>query len=137
MLLRKFLAFLLASVILTPTLTAVLYLTNGGMFLSVLLPIIALYVIGGLFSFGIPASVLSDWLTRKMTEVKRRQYSFWFHVLSGISFIFILGILADPSTLFNDFIEYWTNMYPFFFGALFAAIVLWFCDEWVRKKRGK
>ncbi|MDV2583098.1 hypothetical protein [Alkalibacillus haloalkaliphilus] len=137
MLLRKFLAFLLASIIITPTLTAVLYLTSGGIFLSVLLPIIALYVVGGLFSYGIPTSVLSDWLTQKMTEVKRRQYSFWFHVLSGVSFIFILGILADPSTLFNDFITYWTSMYPFFFGALFAAIVLWLCDEWVRIKRGK
>ncbi|GAA0451886.1 hypothetical protein [Alkalibacillus silvisoli] len=136
MLIRKFYAYLLTSTILIPIMTLIL-LTTSDIPLSILIPIVGLYVLGGLFSFGVPTSVLSDVLTEKASPDKRSKLALILHTLFGMSFIFVLGLLADANSLFNDFAVFWSSMYLFFFSATLAAILFWTFDEWVRKKRGR
>ncbi|WP_411954629.1 hypothetical protein ACKXGF_01920 [Alkalibacillus sp. S2W] len=134
MLLRKFYAFLLTSICLIPIVTITLSFTSTISF-TILLLMVALYVIGCLISYGIPSSVLSDVLTYKLKPKNRKKSALIWHLIFGFSFIFTLGLLADPSKLMQEFNHYIADMYGLLIASVLAALMIWFFDERIREKR--
>ncbi|WP_027964925.1 hypothetical protein [Halalkalibacillus halophilus] len=133
MLLRKFLAFLVTSF--ATTILFVLLLGSElqlGIVLST--AIIGMYAVGGIISYGIPTSVLADVITKKLPEPNRKYTSLILHILFGMAFIFVLGIIADPSGMIGQFPQFWSSMWVFFLAATFASTLFWGVDEWLRSR---
>lgn len=116
--LRKFLGFVLTTLLIGLFLTILFAITEGSSFLAIGL------LLTGAFPFvlliGVPVSFLSDYLTKKQNGKQRSIVALLIHSIFGL----IAGLVI--SFFFESF---------FLVGVtIIAALIFWFVDEILRKK---
>lgn len=92
---------------------------------SYLLPILLIY--------GVPASVVSDFMTKKLSGLLRGISALLVHLLFAISFVLIPNLFseAERALLLSDI----SNLNSLVFvTALLSSILLWSIDELLRSK---
>lgn len=94
-------------------------------------PFILLYAIPAVFIYGLPVSVLSDIVTKKLYGFIRRVIAFFIHLFFGLVFNYLLNfyVLNEKGTT--------PFMGPFGFAPVISAIVFFLLDEYLRKKYNK
>ncbi|MFJ7971545.1 hypothetical protein [Psychrobacillus sp. NPDC096389] len=92
---------------------------------SYLLPILLIY--------GVPASVVSDFITKKLSGLLRGILSLIIHLLFAISFVLIpnLFLESERAILFSDLSSLNSLV---FVTALLSSSLLWCIDELLRSK---
>ena len=96
-----------------------------GLFLGMyILPIILIY--------GIPSSILSDFLTRRTGGVKRMAVAGFLHVLLGALFVAVPTFIFDTENG-NWINSVWNNSF-FFFTAVVSSFIFWCFDEAIKSE---
>lgn len=88
------------------------------------IPVILLY--------GLPVSFISEKLTERFLNNQRICWSFIIHVLFGLGFVFIVGLLFESQTLLQDFNQFWRNYEIFFIASIITSVCFWLIDESLR-----
>lgn len=94
----------------------------------------AMYAVPLVLIYGLPVSCLSDFLTKKISEVRRVLTAFLIHVSFGVAFTFIFTFVLEPDLyqsghFFNDI------TLSFFWGATLSSLLFWAVDEYIRCKQ--
>ncbi|WNF24818.1 hypothetical protein [Mesobacillus jeotgali] len=132
MFIRKLVSAIGATVVLV-ILFSILDQSGIGLFFGMyILPIILIY--------GIPSSILSDFLTRRTDGVNRMAAAGFLHILLGALFVAVPTFIFDASNG-NWINSVWNNSF-FFFTALVSSFIFWCFDEaikseWFGHLRGK
>ncbi|MCR8849281.1 hypothetical protein NQ095_12735 [Rossellomorea sp. SC111] len=105
----KFKAALYTSLILS-TFMMVISITDGGLWIF---PIVLIYALAGNVAYGIPVSLLSDWLTKKMWKGRLMTAGFVHALFGGLTYLVIEG---------------------FAWFAVICAVIFFFIDEWLKRK---
>ncbi len=79
--------------------------------------------------YGFPISLLSEKLTNSITSNYRILWSLFIHIVFGISFVFIVGILFETQTLLTNFSAFWNSYEVIFIASIGVSIWFWFIDE--------
>lgn len=128
MFIRKIISLILATLISMPLLILVLFdvvvtpnlvmdLAKTVVFYSLLIsPIILLY--------GVPITIISDYVTNKYKAVKRALLALGFHLFFGLLFPFFYGLFVNLSR---------SEVEILFVGAITFAFLIWTFDELLRK----
>ena len=88
------------------------------------IPVILLY--------GLPVSFISEKLTERFLNNQRICWSFIIHVLFGLGFVFIIGLLFESQTLLQDFNQFWRSYEMFFIASIITSVCFWVIDESLR-----
>jgi hypothetical protein len=127
MIIRKFVAALAAGAIIIIIYSIFAELGLALFFGMYLLPILLIY--------GIPSSILSDFITRRLKGVFRLLLAFLIHIILGALFVLIPTLLfehekniflSDVSSLLNNF---------FFIPSIVSAVIYWSIDELIRSNK--
>ncbi|MBO8173069.1 MAG: hypothetical protein H0Z33_14410 [Bacillaceae bacterium] len=97
--------------------------------------VVALYAVPAIFLYGLPVSLLSDYVTGRVhaTGHTRRWLAFIIHLAFGMGFILIWGLLFDADWLFGY--DYWMGLDPFRSPSVIASVLFWMVDEILRKRK--
>jgi MFS family permease len=106
---NKFKTGLYTSLILS-SIMMILSITDGGLWIF---GIVLIYSLAGNLAYGIPVSLLSDWLTRKLEKGRMRAAGFIHAFFGGLTYIVIDG---------------------FAWFAVICAVIFFFIDEWLKRK---
>lgn len=101
-----------------------------GLFLGMyLLPILLIY--------GIPSSILSDFLTKKLSWLNRFFIALMIHLFMATLFVIVPTLLLEQERdmLFSDTSSLLNNF--FFISAVLSAFLFWFIDELIRSELGQ
>ena len=85
------------------------------------LPVILLY--------GFPISLLSEKLTNSITSNYRILWTLLIHLVFGISFIFIVGVLFETQIILTDFSAFWNSYEVIFIASIGVSLCFWLIDE--------
>jgi hypothetical protein len=86
-----------------------------------------MYILPVILIYGIPSSILSDFLTRRTHGVKRMAAAVFLHILLGALFVAVPTFIfdAENGNLINSV---WNNSF-FFFTAMVSSFIFWCFDE--------
>ena len=100
--------------------------------------IIAMYLLPILLFYGLPSSILSDWITKKLNGIIRGISAFVIHLFLAALFVIVPILLfsqwerellfADVRSLLNNF---------FFITAILSSFLYWVIDEVLRCNKTK
>ena len=82
--------------------------------------------------YGLPVSFISEKLTERFLNNQRICWSFIIHVLFGLGFVFIIGLLFESQTLLQDFNQFWRSYEMFFIASIITSVCFWLIDESLR-----
>ncbi|MBO8171761.1 MAG: hypothetical protein H0Z33_07720 [Bacillaceae bacterium] len=132
MYMRKFYGFLITSILSTTILT-LLMLTDGEYEFFETFGFISLVATPVILVYGVPVSLLSDYVTKPYHNRKRATLAFIIHLGFGLGFVFIIGMILDFETLLNNFAFFWSNAEFYFIASTTASFLFWLSDEILRK----
>jgi len=119
MILRKFLGFVLTTLLTGLFLTFLFAITDGiklflalGVLLASTFPFVLL--------IGVPVSFLSDYLTRNLKDKQRYTKAFFIHIISGLLAGLVISFFFEGLLLVGV--------------TLIASLIFWSVDEFLRKK---
>ncbi|WP_163972032.1 hypothetical protein [Oceanobacillus halotolerans] len=117
-LLRKFLGFILTTLLIGIFLTFLFAITEGSSFLAIGL------LLTGAFPFvlliGVPVSFLSDYLTKNLNGKQRNTKALFIHSIFGLIAGLVISFLFESLFLVGV--------------TIIAALIFWLVDEILRKK---
>ena len=114
--------FLMATVYAFMDGEGVLAIFPMALFISwIALPVILLY--------GFPISLLSEKLTNSITSNYRILWTLLIHLVFGISFVFIVGVLFETQIILTDFSAFWNSYEVIFIASIGVSLCFWFIDE--------
>ncbi|MBO8164187.1 MAG: hypothetical protein H0Z34_10765 [Brevibacillus sp.] len=131
MLFRKFLAYILTSVLSTVLLMGILALKEDHPVIDAI-GIVALVVFFVTLIYGVPVSVLADYLTKRFNGAGRVLCSLFIHLLFGVAFVFIVGLLVAFDELNFDFRSFWSGVKNYFIASTLTSFLFWASDEAAR-----
>jgi hypothetical protein len=132
MFIRKLISAFGATMVMV-VLFSILDQSGVGLFLGMyILPIVLIY--------GIPSSILTDFLTRRTAGLKRMAAAGLLHVFLGALFVAVPTMIFDMKQ--GNWIASIHNNGFFFFSAVVSAFIFWCLDEalrseWFASLRGK
>jgi hypothetical protein len=99
-----------------------------------------MYILPIVLIYGIPSSILTDFLTRRTDGLKRMAAAGLFHVFLGALFVAVPILIFDMET--GNWLASIHNNGFFFFSAVVSAFIFWCLDEalrseWFASLRGK
>ena len=99
---------------------------------------IAMYLLPILLFYGLPSSILSDWITKKLNGIIRGISALVIHLFLAALFVIVPILLfsqwerellfADVRSLLNNF---------FFITAILSSFLFWMIDEFLRCNKTK
>lgn len=117
---RKFLGFILTTLLIAIMLTILMAITEGSSFLA-----IGLFLTGA-FPFviliGVPVSFLSDYLTKNLNGKSRNIVALFIHSIFGLLAGLVISFFLFEKSVFIVVVT------------IVAAIIFWLVDEILRKK---
>ena len=131
MLKRKILTLFISTICSIFLIAAVYAFVDGEGFLAIFpmalfISWIALPVI---FLYGFPVSLLSEKLTSSISSNYRMLCSLLIHIIFGVSFVFIAGLLFETQTLLTNFNAFWNSYEVIFIASIGISLCFWFIDE--------
>ncbi|UYZ23966.1 hypothetical protein [Mesobacillus jeotgali] len=91
-----------------------------------------MYILPIILIYGIPSSILSDFLTRKTDRGKRIAAAALLHVFLGALFVAVPTFIFDAENA--NWISSLRNNGFFFFSATISAFIYWCFDEMLKSK---
>lgn len=79
--------------------------------------------------YGFPINVLSEKLTSSISSNYRIIWSFLIHIIFGVSFVFIVGLLFEAQMLLTNFNTFWNSYEIIFIASIGISICFWIVDE--------
>lgn len=122
MVIRKLISALVTTVVMV-MLYSILEEFGVGLFLG-------MYILPILLIYGIPCSILSDYLTRKLRGYKRMAAAAVLHVFLGALFVAIPTLVFENGSWLTGF---WNNAF-FFLHATASSFIFWCLDELIKSK---
>lgn len=98
----------------------------------------AMYLLPILLFYGLPTSILSDWITKKLKGFNREISALLIHLLLAAMFVIIPILLFsqwERKLLFSDVRSLLDNF--FFITAILSAFLFWVIDEFLRCNKTK
>ncbi len=99
---------------------------------------IAMYLLPILLFYGLPSSILSDWITKKLSGIIRGISAFVIHLFLAALFVIVPILLFsqwERELLFSDVRSLLDNF--FFITAILSSFLFWFIDEFLRCNKTK
>ena len=93
----------------------------------------AMYLLPILLLYGLPSSILSDWITKKLNGIIRGISAFVIHLFLAALFVIIPILLFsqwERELLFSDVRSLLDNF--FFITAILSSFLFWLIDEFLR-----
>lgn len=93
----------------------------------------AMYLLPILLFYGLPSSILSDWITKKLQGFNRGISALLIHLLLAALFVIVPILLFSQweiELLFSDVRSLLDNF--FFITAILSSFLFWFIDEFLR-----
>ncbi|QHE52611.1 hypothetical protein [Pontibacillus sp. HMF3514] len=108
---------------------------RGGMGYYAVLFTFSLYTIPAILFYGLPVSVLSEWVSKKYTITGKLRYllSGFVHVFAGGLFVLVYGILSYPGIFLNRH-GMWDVGFTLVFLEMGIFFLFWLIDELLRMK---
>ena len=99
--------------------------------------IIGMYLFPILLIYGVPASILSDFVTKKLRGFLRRSFALLMHLFLAALFIMIPILFSEweRELLLSDISSLFYNFY--FITSLLSSFLFYCLDEFLRSKRAK
>jgi len=94
---------------------------------------IAMYLLPILLLYGLPSSILSDWITKKRNGIIRGISAFVIHLFLAALFVIVPILLFsqwERELLFSDVRSLLDNF--FFITAILSSFLFWLIDEFLR-----
>jgi MFS family permease len=91
---------------------------------------LGMYILPILLFYGVPCSILSDYLTRRSGGYKRMVAAALLHVLLGALFVAIPTLIFEQGSWLTSF---WNNAF-FFLNAAVSSFIFWCLDELIKSK---
>lgn len=99
---------------------------------------IAMYLLPILLFYGVPSSILSDFLTKKLKGISRGILALMIHLFLAALFVLIPILLFSPGERELLFSDVKSLIYNFFFiTAILSSSLFWFIDEFLRCNKTK
>lgn len=99
---------------------------------------IAMYLLPILLFYGVPSSILSDFLTKKLKGISRGILALVIHLFLAALFVIIPILLFFPGERELLFSDVKSLIYNFFFiTAILSSSLFWFIDEFLRCNKTK
>lgn len=98
----------------------------------------AMYLLPILLFYGLPSSILSDWITKKLQGFNRGISALLIHLLLAALFVVVPILLFsqwERELLFSDVRSLLDNF--FFITAILSSFLFWFIDEFLRCNKTK
>lgn len=98
----------------------------------------AMYLLPILLFYGLPSSILSDWITKKLNGIIRGISAFVIHLFLAALFVIIPILLFsqwERELLFSDVRSLLNNF--FFITAIISSFLFWFIDEVLKCNKTK
>ena len=99
---------------------------------------IAMYLLPILLFYGLPSSILSDWITKKRNGIIRGISAFLIHLFLAALFVIVPILLFsqwERELLFSDVRSLLDNF--FFITAILSSFLFWLIDEFLRCNKTK
>ena len=99
--------------------------------------VVILYLLPILLIYGVPASLLSDFVTKKLRGLSRRSCALLIHLFLGALFVVIPILLTgwERKFLLSDIKSLFSNFY--FITSLLSSCLFYCLDEFLRSKLAK
>jgi hypothetical protein len=99
--------------------------------------VVVLYLFPILLIYGVPASLLSDFVTKKLSGLSRRSCALLIHLFLGALFVVIPILLTgwERKFLLSDIKSLFSNFY--FITSLLSSCLFYLLDEFLRSKLAK
>jgi hypothetical protein len=100
--------------------------------------LIALYLLPILLFYGLPSSILSDFVTKKLKGISRGILALMIHIFLAALFVLIPILLFSPGErelLVSDVKSLLDNF--FFITAILSSFLFWLIDEFLRCNKTK
>lgn len=96
--------------------------------------IMGMYLLPILLIYGVPASILSDFVTKKLRLLLRGSLALLVHLSLAALFVLIPILFSEweRDLLLSNFRSLFSNFY--FITSLLASNLFWFIDEFLRSK---
>jgi hypothetical protein len=96
--------------------------------------VLGMYILPILLIYGVPVSVLSDFVTYRLAGYIRGLIALLIHLSFAVLFILIpvLISIGDLKVIFIDFYSLLDNYFFFFLASIISSIIFWFIDEFIR-----
>ena len=135
MLKRKMLAFLITYLSIVVILSLILVADNklySEFFLYFVL--IGAYSLPFILLYGVPSSMIADYLTKKLVGFIRSGLSLIIHLVMGMVMVIVIiaGIIFENESLLINFKSFISEYLIFLFPTLLAAFLFWLSDELLR-----
>lgn len=133
MLKRKMLAFLITYLSIVVILSLFLVVDNklySEFFLYFVL--IGAYSFPFILLYGVPSSIIADYLTKKLVGFIRSGLSLIIHLVMGMVIVVTAGIIFENESLLINFKSFISEYLIFLFPTLLAAFLFWLSDELLR-----
>lgn len=91
---------------------------------------LGMYILPILLIYGIPCSILSDYLTKRLGGYKRRAAAAMLHVFLGALFVAIPTLVFEQGSSLTSL---WNNAF-FFLNATVSSFTFWCLDELIKSK---
>jgi len=98
----------------------------------------AMYLLPILLLYGLPSSILSDWITKKLKGIIRGISAFVIHLFLAALFVIVPILLFsqwERELLFSDVRSLLDNF--FFITAILSSFLFWLIDEFLRCNKTK
>ncbi|GGA24334.1 hypothetical protein [Psychrobacillus lasiicapitis] len=78
--------------------------------------------------------MLSDYLTKRLKEFKRSSVALFIHLIFGMLYTFVYGIIFVSRDLFSHFENYWQGEGEInFIAGIMTSFFFWAADEILRR----
>ena len=126
-------AFTIMTVLIGFSFLLALYDRSGYSTFSLSFFFLSLWIVPVIIIYGLPVSLLTEKLTKKLSKYWRITTTFLIHLSFGALFIFIYGVLFENNiNIFHEFHEFWEVYEGLFIPSLISAGVFWVYDEVIR-----
>ncbi|MDQ0166529.1 hypothetical protein [Bacillus horti] len=129
MIIRKLLAFIFTSVIVTSIFVTLHIIDQPSNSFWGWFWFIGFYSGLWILFYGIPVSIFSDRITKRFTNIRRSMAALITHLFFGIIITFILYLFQN--TTFDEYWIQWGKL--MFIASILSSFVLWMIDEILRK----
>lgn len=86
-----------------------------------------------IFVYGLPVSILSDTLTKKFKKNVRSWSALFIHLLFGMMFVFLYGLLMARGEFLQNMNGYWNEADFYFYCSVLTSVLFWGVDEMLRR----
>jgi hypothetical protein len=90
---------------------------------------VSLIAIPAILLYGLPIHLLSEKLTSSFSSIYRIVWSFLIHIIFGVSFVFIVGLLFETQILLTNFNSFWKSYEIIFIASIGISVCFWLVDE--------